>query len=80
MKMIEYLRSFRIFNIAMFDLIMTYVLSYFLLKWLIPGKPQSFYVGWLLVGVLPVSVLSHLIFGIPTTLNYYLGVSNRPIS
>jgi hypothetical protein len=77
--MIEYLRSFRIFNIALFDLIMTYVISYFLLKWLRPGKAESFYISWLMVGVLPLSVLAHLIFQIPTTLNYYLGVSSRPI-
>jgi hypothetical protein len=76
---LQYIRSFRVFNIALFDLIGTFIGLYVLLTWLLPSRPTFFYISWVLVGALPLSVLSHYLFNIPTQLNYNLGLSEKPL-
>lgn len=69
---LQYLRSFRIHKIALFDLVCAVIGLYLLLKFLFPNKSNDFYMAWTLVLVFPVSITAHLIFGVPTQLNNYL--------
>lgn len=78
MSIISYLRSFRIFQIALFDLITAFFGLLLLVKLLFKNKPQSFYISWTIVLLLPISVLSHILVNQPTMLNFYLGLSKRP--
>lgn len=71
-------RSFRIFNIALFDLIGSIVILYYCIRWAFPARPSSFAWSWTILLVLPLSVISHILFGIPTMLNSYLGLSSIP--
>ena len=78
MSIIQTLRSVRIAQIALFDVIASIIGLYFLLKLLKPNQPTAFYASWVAISVFPISILSHLLFGIPTMLNYYLGLSVKP--
>lgn len=78
MSIIQSLRSVRIFNIALFDLIASLIGMYLLLRWFKPNRSKSFYISWVVVTVLPLAVVSHYIFNIPTMLNYYMGLSVYP--
>lgn len=78
MSIITYLRSFRIFQIAIFDLITAFFGLLFFLKLILKNKPQSFYISWTIVLFFPISVLSHILVNQPTMLNFYLGLSKRP--
>ena len=79
MSIIAQLRSFRLFDISLFDLIASIIGIYLLLKLLIKNKPRHYYIAWTIVLVLPISVISHVVFKTPTTLNYYLGLSGKPV-
>lgn len=79
MYIIQYVRSFRIFDIALFDLIASIIGLYYLFSFLYPNQPNVFYWSWVAVLVLPISVVAHLLTGTPTMLNYYLGLSPKPI-
>jgi hypothetical protein len=69
---IKYLRSFRLFDIALFDLVLSFVAVILITVWL--G-----YSPWLGAAItLPLSILTHAILGINTQLNYYLGISDAP--
>lgn len=72
-------RSFRIFNIALFDLISSIIGLFYFFRWTFPRRPISFAWSWTILLVLPLSVLSHLVFGIPTMFNFYLGLSSPPL-
>ena len=65
-------RSYRIFKIALFDLILSFVLVIWILSY--------FGVDWKVSALLtlPIGIISHYIFNIDTQLNYYLGLSNEP--
>ena len=76
--MLTYLRSFRIFQIAIFDVVMTLIGLLIILRFLKPNQPEEFYIAWVTVTALPISVISHLIVNQPTMLNYYLGLSHHP--
>ena len=72
MSLIKKLREPRIFEIAIFDLLSSFI-----------GMALIFhYMGWgWQLGValaIPVGILSHYVLGIDTTLNYYLGLSKKP--
>ncbi len=75
MDTLAYMRSFRVFGIAMFDLVMATLGLYAIAYSLVLKSPML----WALVWVLPVSVVAHVIKGTPTMLNYYLGLSTEPI-
>ena len=78
MSTITYLRSFRIFGIALFDLIGTILGILIGLKVLFPNREVSFYISWTILLMMPLSVISHLIFRVPTQFNYYLELSRKP--
>ena len=78
MSIITQLRSVRLFDIALFDLVTAFIGLYLLLKLVFKHKPQHFYLAWTTVLVLPIGIVFHLLFKVPTTLNYYLGLSSKP--
>ncbi len=68
---IEYLRSFRIGEFAIFDFTLAYLGVYLLVpilnKIILPTKRQLSHFRWILL-VLPLSIIFHLIFGNMTPL------------
>jgi hypothetical protein len=54
---IEFLRSFRIFNIALFDVISSFIGTYLFLKFFIRGRREEFYYAWTIVLPIPLSIL-----------------------
>ena len=68
---IEYLRSFRIGEFAVFDFTLAYIGVYLLVlilnKIILPTKRQLSRFQWVLL-VLPLSIIFHLIFGFMTPL------------
>jgi len=78
MSTIIFLRSFRIFKIALFDIIMSLLGLYLLGTVLFSGKPRHVYMLWSAIFVLPISIIVHYLIGTPTMLNYYLGISPLP--
>jgi hypothetical protein len=79
MVSIQCLRSLRVFNIAVFDFVASLIGIFYLLKWLRPDRPRSYYVSWTVLTVLPLSVISHLLVDTPTMFNHYLGLSAYPV-
>lgn len=80
MSLLTVLRCPRIFGIALFDFASAFIVLALLLRWWIPERPISFYLAWTTVLILPISIVSHLLSKTPTTLNYYLGLSPKPLS
>ena len=78
MSIITQLRSVRIYNIALFDLVASVIGLYLVIKYLKPNEPETFYWSWSIVLVLPIAVFTHYVLDVPTMLNYYLGLSLRP--
>jgi hypothetical protein len=72
MSWIEYLRSFRIANMAVFDWVMTFVAAAAIGLWM----------GWpimvIFVILLLISIPVHILFGVHTYTNYYLGLNYMP--
>lgn len=76
------LRSLRLFNIAVFDLV-TAFLGMLLLFWLLhrvyyPHLNLGSFIIAALVLTIPVGILFHVLLGINTQLNYTLGLSDKP--
>lgn len=76
------IRQYRVFNIAIFDLILSFIgmIIIFLIaknKYYKELNTQNFVLASLFVTI-PISILFHVIFGINTQLNYNLGLSNKP--
>jgi hypothetical protein len=76
------LRSYRIFGIALFDLISSIIGLIIIL--LVARKyhfsslqKKPFIVAGILLAI-PLGIVFHIIFGINTTLNYKLGLSYKP--
>jgi hypothetical protein len=78
MSIITTLRSFRIAGIAVFDVVLSIIGLLITLRFFKPNRPQHFYLSWALVLVFPIAIITHLLLGIPTTLNYYMGLSQHP--
>lgn len=74
-----YLRSFRIFGIALFDLVLSMLIMIliFLCKAPSPLNQINFIVAAVILTI-PLGIMVHVLFGINTTLNYYLGLSDKP--
>lgn len=70
---ITYLRSFRIANIAIFDVASTYLVAYYVAKYYNLDANVTF--GQLIL----LGIAVHYVLGINTQLNYDLGLSNPPI-
>ena len=83
MSFISDLRKYRIFGISLFDLltsiigliIIFLIAKYFHFKNL---KSINFIIAGVLLAI-PLGIIFHIIFGTNTTLNYYLGLSNKPL-
>ncbi len=67
------LRSHRIYDIAIFDLVLSIVAMEYIFRYF--GYKQ--YTGALLA--IPIGILAHALFGINTELNYKLGISDKPV-
>jgi hypothetical protein len=72
MSLIQTLRTPRIFDIALFDLILSIVAIEILFRYM--WKVE--YLGAALA--VPIGILIHALLGINTTLNYKLGISCPP--
>lgn len=76
------LRSYRIYKIALFDVVVASILL--IIIFLIARKYLFKHVGIYttiivaLLSVFPIGIITHVIFGIKTQLNYKLGLSNKP--
>lgn len=72
--MINLLRKPKIFNIAIFDTVATILVAYFFHTTFVIKCPLwSTILAFFIVGS-----LVHIMMGIPTMLNYYLGISKKP--
>jgi hypothetical protein len=69
---LEYLRSFRIAKMAIFDWVAT----------IIGAAVVSYWKGWnfivVLIILLVISIPLHIVFGVRTYTNYYLGLDKEP--
>ncbi len=75
MTSIKELRSHRVFNISIFDVVMAWIGLYLIALYTLvqnPGITST-------LCVFPLSIVAHAIFNIPTELNYKLGISEEPI-
>ncbi len=76
------LRSYRIFGIALFDLIIAIIGTILILllarfKWFSNLSITPFVLAGILLTI-PLGIFFHIIFGVNTTLNYRLRLSNKP--
>lgn len=76
------LRQYRIFGIALFDLVLGVVgmiIIFLLARWkFFPNlSVWPFIIAAVLLTV-PIGIAFHIIFGVNTQLNYYLDLSNKP--
>jgi hypothetical protein len=70
---IDTMRSFRVANIAVFDVVMSvYLLGYVNQRW---GTGSFQHGAW---AAIPLGIVVHMMLGIPTQLNHYLGLSAAP--
>ena len=82
MVSLQKLRSHRIFGIALFDLSLA-VLGMIIGMIVLHNihfknlKISNFIIAAILLTI-PVGIFTHIIFGVNTTLNYRLGLSNKP--
>lgn len=70
---LEELRSYRIQEIAIFDVIIA-ILAIEIILYLM----QVHATGLSILLVFPLGIITHYILGIDTTLNYKLGLSDKP--
>lgn len=82
MGWIETLRKYRVWGIAVFDLVtallgMT-IIFYFAWKWHFRSLSKWPFLAAALLLTLPVGIFVHVIFGVNTTLNSYLRLSFQP--
>lgn len=79
---IQQLRSHKIFGLAIFDLVLSFVgiIIIFLLVWRIHFKNLDWwkFVIAAIVVTIPIGIVFHVLFGVNTQLNYRLGLSNEP--
>jgi len=76
------IRKYRFFGIAIFDLVSSFigVILIFLLLWRVYFKnlnPLNFVIAAIILTI-PIGIFSHVIFGVNTTLNNRLGLSDPP--
>ena len=82
MTIISHLRSYRFFEIAIFDVISSMLLLAFLFgicwnTYYSDLNINNFIIAGIVLAV-PVGIIGHLVFGINTQLNYKLGLSHKP--
>lgn len=76
------IRKYRIAGIALFDLVLgvigTILLFVMLQKWHFPHMNVWYFVIAGILLTIPIGIVFHIIFGVNTTLNYRIGLSNKP--
>ena len=76
------IRKYRISGIALFDLILaflgTIIIFLIVWKWKFPELNSWKFVIAAILLAIPIGIFFHVIFGINTTLNNRLGLSNKP--
>ena len=81
--LVEELRKYKIFDLALFDLLvaMIFMISLFIVLWRLryPNLDRRRFVITGILLTIPMGILFHVIFGINTELNYRLGLSNKPV-
>jgi len=70
------LRSYKLGGIALFDLLVTFLVTYNVHIYMKLTNPL--WVSFL--GAIVLGIIVHMVTGTPTTLNYYLCVSEKPRS
>lgn len=78
MSLLKTLRTPRIGGIALFDLTTAFIGVFLVLWFLFPRVDKKKLVAITLVITLPIGIVVHAMFHIPTMLNYYLGISKKP--
>lgn len=68
-----WIRSFRIFQIAVFDVFTAWIGLYLLFAFFQFKNPSL----WTFIFLFPIGILSHYLFGVKTKLNEYLGINKR---
>lgn len=84
MGTISQLRSYRVYDIAMFDMVASMVgLAIILVvcqkKYFRNLDKNRFIVAGIVLAI-PLGVFFHILFGVNTQLNYKLGLSNAPVN
>lgn len=73
---IHKLRSYRLFNISLFDVIATYfaavIISYFMKRKMIIKHIFKVFLLLIVIGI-----ITHKVLNIPTMLNHYLGLNDK---
>lgn len=76
------IRDFRIFGIAVFDLVASFIgmiIIFLLARWKhFPNLNIWPFILYAILLAIPIGIFFHVIFGTNTTLNYRLGLSNIP--
>ena len=80
--MLEKIRSYRIFGLAIFDLVLALIGMIAVFLWahrtFFPTLPvQNFVIAAVLLTI-PVGIFTHVLFGTSTALNHLLGLSTSP--
>jgi len=79
--MIAELRKYRIYGIALFDLvfgIIGMILLFLLLRKIyFPNLSYGPFVLWAIILTIPIGIFFHVFFGVNTALNSYLKLSNK---
>lgn len=73
MGIIDSLRAPKLFNIALFDVVGTLIGAYALAEYM-NADPYQYMFFAIVAGI-----VAHKLFGINTQLNYYLGLSDKPL-
>ena len=77
------LREHRISGIAIFDLVGSFaliiIIALILRNKYWPNLKSSDFILAAIIITLPISIFAHMLFGINTTLNYKLGLSDKPV-
>ena len=76
------LRSHRIFNISIFDIVTamfgTIILFLIFRKLNFPNLSWYIFIITAIFLTIPIGIIFHVIFGVNTQLNFKLGLSNKP--
>lgn len=69
------IHDIRIFNLAAIDILGTLIIVFIIHRYKFTKQPLCI----LLIAAIVISILAHIIFKVDTTLNYTLGLSNKPV-
>lgn len=74
MSLIQVLRGPKIFDMSIFDWVLSLLGMYLIGLWLKVRNWPLYILGWVAFGV-----ATHWVFGVPTMLGYYLGINEKPL-